>query len=108
MKARLTITLDPRLLAHVDRAVGRSPELGSRSAVIEEAVRRWSRTQYETAIRDYYAGASTREQRDDDAWAELSAAELSAVVAREAPARYSAKAAPKRARGGRGGTRRRH
>ena len=55
MKARLTVTLDARLLAHVDRAVGKSPDLGSRSAVIEEAVRRWSRTQYEAGIRDYYA-----------------------------------------------------
>ena len=88
MKARLTVTLDARLLAHVDRAVGKSPGLGSRSAVIEEAVRRWSRTQYEAAIRDYYAGQNDQERKTDDAWAELSAAELSAVIAREAPARY--------------------
>lgn len=90
MKARLTVTLDARLLAHVDRAVGSSPALGSRSAVIEQAVRRWSRDQYETAIRDYYAEASNDEQESDDAWAELSAAEISAVLAREAPARYRA------------------
>ena len=88
MKARLTVTLDARLLAHVDRAVGQSPKLGSRSAVIEEAVRRWSRTQYESAIRDYYA-ATDRERAIDDSWAELSASELAAVLAREAPARYA-------------------
>ena len=88
MKARLTITLDPRLLAHVDRAVGRSPDLDSRSAVIEEAVRRWSRTQYEASIRDYYKGRTDRERASDDAWAELSAVEMAAVVAKEPRARY--------------------
>lgn len=88
MKARVTVTLDARLLAHVDRAVGSSLALGSRSAVIEQAVRRWSKSQYETAIRDYYAAATDSER--DDAWAELSAAEISAVLAREAPARYVA------------------
>lgn len=90
MKARLTVTLDARLLAHVDRAVGSSPALGSRSAVIEQAVRRWSKSQYETAIREYYADAPKSERESDDAWAELSAAEISAVLAREAPARYVA------------------
>ncbi len=90
MKSRLTVTLDARLLAHVDRAVGRSPELGSRSAVIEEAVRRWSRNQHEAAIRDYYAAVTTDQRTNDDAWAELSASELSAVLARDAPARYRA------------------
>jgi Arc/MetJ-type ribon-helix-helix transcriptional regulator len=86
MKARLTITLDARLLATVDRAVGRAPELDSRSAVIEEAVRRWSRVQYEASIREYYAGRSEIERLEDDSWAELSAAELAATVARDAPA----------------------
>lgn len=85
MKARLTISLDARLLAHVDRAVGHAPGLDSRSAVIEEAVRRWSRTQYEAAIREYYSSQSQDEREQDDSWAELSASELSAVVAREAP-----------------------
>lgn len=85
MKARLTISLDARLLAHVDRAIGRAPGLDSRSAVIEEAVRRWSRTQYEAAIREYYSGRSDEEREQDDSWAELSASELSAVVARDAP-----------------------
>ena len=89
MKARLTVTLDARLLAHVDRAVGSSPAMGSRSAVIEEAVRRWSKSQYEASIRDYYAHATTAERERDDAWAELSASEIATVVAREAPARYS-------------------
>ena len=89
MKARLTVTLDAKLLAHVDRAVGRSPNLGSRSAVIEEAVRRWSRTEYETAIRQYYADRTEAEKAGDDSWAELSAAELSAVTTRDAPARSS-------------------
>ena len=90
MKARVTVTLDARLLAHVDRAVGSSLALGSRRAVIEQAVRRWSKSQYETAIRDYYAAATDSERERDDAWAELSAAEISAVLAREAPARYVA------------------
>jgi len=100
MKARLTISLDARLLAFVDRAVGRSPDLGSRSGVIEEAVRRWSRSQYDASIRDYYAHRTESEHRADDSWAELSAGELSAVIAREAPARYAVarKRAPRRRR----------
>jgi Arc/MetJ-type ribon-helix-helix transcriptional regulator len=101
MKARLTITLDARLLAHVDRAVGRSPELDSRSAVIEEAVRRWSRTQYEAAIREYYSGRSDEERAQDDSWAELSASELSQVMAREAPAPARPRATRRRARSSR-------
>lgn len=85
MKARLTISLDARLLATVDRAVGRAPELDSRSAVIEEAVRRWSRVQYEASIREYYATRSENDRVEDDSWAELSASELAATVARDAP-----------------------
>lgn len=40
-----------------------------------------SRTRYEATIRDDYRGRSDAEREQDDSWSELSARELSAVIA---------------------------
>lgn len=70
-KKRVTISLDPALLAAVDQSIDRSAG-SSRSAVIEEALREWSKArrfeQLEREIEAYYRSLSVAEREEDRQW----------------------------------------
>ena len=70
-KRRVTISLDPVLLAAVDQRVDRSAG-DSRSAVIESVLRDWSKMrrfeQFEREIEAYYYSLSAAEQEEDRQW----------------------------------------
>jgi metal-responsive CopG/Arc/MetJ family transcriptional regulator len=74
VKEKVTVSLDPELVHAVDQAV-RVHHADSRSAVVEEALRRWRVEQQRHAIEQgteaYYRSRSQKEQREDQAWTRL-------------------------------------
>lgn len=74
VKEKVTVSLDPELVHVVDQEV-RAHHVGSRSAVVEEALRLWQVEQQRRAIEQgteaYYHSRSQKEQREDQAWARL-------------------------------------
>lgn len=72
LKEKVTVSLDSALVKAVDQEV-RAQHAGSRSAVVEEALRLWrieqQRLAIERGVEDYYRGRSQKEQREDRAWA---------------------------------------
>ena len=74
VKEKVTVSIDPGLIAVVDREV-RTHHAASRSAVVEEALHRWSverqRLAIERGTEAYYRLQSHAEREDDQAWARL-------------------------------------
>ena len=73
-KLKVTLSLDQDLLETVDEAVKRD-DTGSRSAVVEEALRVWQleqrRQQLEREVEAYYRSQTLKERREDRAWTRL-------------------------------------
>jgi Arc/MetJ-type ribon-helix-helix transcriptional regulator len=74
VKKKVTVSLDPELVHAVDLEV-RAHHVGSRSAVVEEALRLWQVEQRRRAIEQgteaYYHSRSQKEQQEDRAWTRL-------------------------------------
>ena len=74
VKEKVTVSLDPELVHAVDQEV-RAHHVGSRSAVVEEALRLWQVEQQRHAIEEgteaYNHSRSQKEQRQDKAWTRL-------------------------------------
>ena len=74
VKEKVTVSIDPELVNAVDQEV-RAHHAGSRSAVVEEALRLWQAEQQRHAIEQgteaYYRSRSQKEQREDQAWTRL-------------------------------------
>jgi Arc/MetJ-type ribon-helix-helix transcriptional regulator len=74
VKEKVTVSLAPELVEAVDQEV-RVHHAGSRSAVVEEALRLWRVEQQRHAIEQgteaYYRSRSQKERREDQAWTGL-------------------------------------
>ena len=74
VKEKVTVSIDPDLVHAVDQEV-RAHHVGSRSAVVEEALRLWQVEQQRRAIEQgteaYYRSRSQKEQREDRTWTRL-------------------------------------
>jgi len=74
VKEKVTVSIDPELVNAVDQEV-RIHHAGSRSAVVEEALRLWQIEQQRHAIEEgtevYYRSRSEKEQREDQGWTRL-------------------------------------
>ena len=74
IKEKVTVSIDPQLVNAVDQEV-RAHHAGSRSAVVEEALRLWRVEQQRRAIEQgteaYYRSRSQKEQHEDQAWTRL-------------------------------------
>ena len=74
-KLKVTLSLDRSLLGAVDAAV-KDEAAGSRSAAVEEALRLWQlehkRHRLEREVEVYYRSLTSRERREDRAWAQMS------------------------------------
>ena len=70
-KEKVTVSIDPELVDVVDQEV-RTHHAGSRSAVVEEALRLWRIEQHRRAIEQgteaYYRSRSPKEQQEDRQW----------------------------------------
>lgn len=75
-KSKVSVTIDDRVLARVDRIA----DGGSRSEIIERALKSWlsdqRRLKLEDEIAAYYEGLGDAERDEDREWAELSARHL--------------------------------
>lgn len=75
-KTKITVTLSPDLVRQLDALVD-SPEAGSRSRLVEEAVRRWLREraqkEVERQTEEYYHSLSTAERKEDKEWSKIAA-----------------------------------
>ncbi len=74
VKEKVTVSIDPDLMEVVDQEV-RTHHAGSRSAVVEGALRLWrieqQRRFIEAGVAEYYRSRSGRDQREDGAWTRL-------------------------------------
>jgi metal-responsive CopG/Arc/MetJ family transcriptional regulator len=70
-KSKITVTLSPDLVRQLD-AVLSSPDAGSRSRLVEEALRRWLddhvRQELERKMEQYYRSLSKAERKEDQQW----------------------------------------
>ena len=75
-KSKVTVTLSPDLLRQLDALLD-SPEAGSRSRLVEEAIRSWLRDQaqkeLERQTEAYYRSLSKAERKEDRQWARIAA-----------------------------------
>lgn len=71
-KAKVTVTLDEKVLAAVDAVIGSDHR--SRSAAIEDILRQWKRQRDQEAmdreIEEYYRTMSDEEREEDRRWVE--------------------------------------
>ena len=71
VKEKVTVSIDPELVDVVDQEV-RAHHAGSRSAVVEEALRLWrveqQRQAIEQGVEAYYRSRSRKEQQEDRVW----------------------------------------
>ena len=84
-RTKVSVSLPADLVALVDRGV-RSRRFLSRSAAIEEALRRLERAQRDLEIEAYYGSRTEADRGEERAWGEAGAEAL-AVSARAAEAR---------------------
>lgn len=74
-KAKITVTLSNDLVHQLDKLLD-SPEAGSRSQLVEEAVRLWLRDQaqkeLERQTEEYYLSLSRAERNEDRQWSKIS------------------------------------
>lgn len=75
-KSKITVTLSPDLVRQLD-AFLQSPEAGSRSRLVEQALRRWLRDsaqqELERQTEAYYRSLSKAERKEDRRWSRLAA-----------------------------------
>ncbi len=73
-KEKVTVSIDPGLVAAVDAEV-RSHHAGSRSAVVEGALRLWrieqQRHAIEAGVAEYYHSRTLKEEKEDRTWSRL-------------------------------------
>ncbi|PIZ42725.1 MAG: hypothetical protein COY42_17055 [Armatimonadetes bacterium CG_4_10_14_0_8_um_filter_66_14] len=81
-KAKVTLTLDPDLVAAVDECA-RNGTPRSRSATVEEILRQWRHQeavrQYEREVEEYCTSMTDEERADYEDWA-MSASKAAALV----------------------------
>lgn len=95
-RTKISISLPSDLVDRIDRGV-RARIFPSRSAAIEEALRRAERSQRDAAIEEYYGGRTEEERRDERAWGELGAEALAiSSRAAERPTRHRVRGRKKR------------
>lgn len=70
-KAKITVTLSPELVRQIDALID-TPKAGSRSRLVEEAVRRWlhdeAQKELERETERYYLSLSRAERKEDKRW----------------------------------------
>lgn len=75
-KSKITVTLSPDLVHQLDELLN-SPGAGSRSQLVEEALRRWIRDQVredlEHQTEEYYKSLSETERKEDRKWSRVAA-----------------------------------
>jgi metal-responsive CopG/Arc/MetJ family transcriptional regulator len=75
-KAKITVTLSPELVRQLDAFVD-SPEAGSRSQLVEKAIRQWlqieAQRELESQTEEYYRTLSEDECREDKEWTKVAA-----------------------------------
>jgi metal-responsive CopG/Arc/MetJ family transcriptional regulator len=75
-KAKITVTLSPDLVRQLDAFVD-SPEAGSRSRLVEKAIRKWLQIEAERELErqteEYYRTLSEDERREDKEWTKVAA-----------------------------------
>jgi metal-responsive CopG/Arc/MetJ family transcriptional regulator len=73
-KAKITVTLSNDVVHQIDKLL-ESPEAGSRSRLVEEAVRQWLRDQaqkeLERQTEEYYLSLSKAERNEDQEWSKI-------------------------------------
>lgn len=75
-KSKITVTLSPDVIRQLD-AILSSPEAGSRSRLVEEALRQWlrdhARQELERKMEQYYRSLSRDELKEDQQWSRVAA-----------------------------------
>jgi Arc/MetJ-type ribon-helix-helix transcriptional regulator len=75
-KTKITVTLSPELVHQID-ALTDTPKAGSRSRLVEEAVRRWlydqAQKELERQTEEYYLSLSRAERKEDKQWSKIAA-----------------------------------
>lgn len=75
-KSKITVTLSSDLV-HQLNALTNSPEAGSRSRLVEEAIRAWfqehTRKELERQTEEYYRSLSRAERKEDQQWSKTAA-----------------------------------
>jgi metal-responsive CopG/Arc/MetJ family transcriptional regulator len=75
-KVKVTASLDPELVKTIDAYIAAS-KTRSRSQLIEDILRQWSREQKRQAlegqIEQYYLSLSDGERQEDEKWTEIAA-----------------------------------
>jgi metal-responsive CopG/Arc/MetJ family transcriptional regulator len=75
-KSKVTVTLSPELVRQLDVLL-HATEAGSRSQLVEEALRQWLRDQaqkdLERQTEEYYRSLSKAERKEDRQWTRIAA-----------------------------------
>jgi len=75
-KTKITLALSPDLVRQLDALLD-SPAAGSRSRLVEEALRRWLRhraqKELERQTEEYYLSLSGAERKEDKQWSKIAA-----------------------------------
>ena len=75
-KTKITITLSPDLVRQLDALLD-TPEAGSRSRMVEEALRCWlenrAQEELERQTEEYYLSLSGAERKEDKQWSRIAA-----------------------------------
>ena len=75
-KTKITVTLSSDVIRRLD-ALAETPEVRSRSQLVEEALRRWieerARGELESQTEEYYRSLSQAEQAENKEWSAIAA-----------------------------------
>jgi metal-responsive CopG/Arc/MetJ family transcriptional regulator len=75
-KTKITVTFSPDLVRQLDALLD-SPEAGSRSRLVEKALRRWlgdqAQKELERQTEEYYLSLSEVERKEDKQWSKVAA-----------------------------------
>ena len=75
-KAKITVTLSPELVRQMD-VITDTPKAGSRSRLVEEAVRHWlydeAQKELDRQTEEYYLSLSRAERKEDKQWSKIAA-----------------------------------
>jgi len=75
-KKKISISLSPDLVRQLDALLD-TPEAGSRSRMVEEALRRWlenrAQEELERQTEEYYLSLSGAERKEDKQWSRIAA-----------------------------------
>ena len=75
-KTKVTVTLNPELVRQLDE-LSDTPKAGSRSRLVEEAVRVWlydqAQKDLERQTEEYYLSLSKAERKEDKQWSKIAA-----------------------------------